>query len=122
MLSAQENPYVKMSGKPYAVYSDTLEKITYVDVWLRNSVWVAQNAAMMREASKITKNKKWELEADFFELKYHYHYTIADGWKEFFGNIVADIVTGIVETQLITSLVVYPNPTHNQLSIRNYEC
>jgi hypothetical protein len=44
-------------------------------------------------------------------------YEAADGWKEFFGNIVADIAVGIVETQLITSLVVYPNPTKGELTI-----
>ena len=72
ILSAQENPFLKMTKEPYSHYCDILEEELYKDIELRDSVWAAQTAAQMREAAKISKNKKWLLEADYFEVTYRF--------------------------------------------------
>jgi len=71
-VSAQENPFLKMAGKPYAEYYSELENSAYVNRELRDSEWAAKTAALMREAGKVSKDKKWLLEADYFELKYEF--------------------------------------------------
>ena len=70
VTQAQEstNPFIKMAGRPYADYFDELDKIAYLDRGdSLDSLWVVQVAGQMREAAKISKNKKWLLEADYFE-------------------------------------------------------
>jgi len=71
-LKGQENPFVKMAGQPFATYIDSLEQIVYNNIGRYNQSQAEQTAAQMREAAKITKNKKWNIEADYFELLYRY--------------------------------------------------
>ena len=71
-LSAQENPFIKIAGEPFSQYFESLEKNIYLNIQNRDSVWIMNTASQMREAGKISKNKKWMLEADFFESFYHF--------------------------------------------------
>ena len=76
-VAAQDNSFIKMAGKPFAAYCDELQKVLYdwapyTDADARS--WATQTAAQLRETGKMTKDKRWELEADFFELKFeHFH-------------------------------------------------
>ena len=69
---AQENPFLKMTTKNYADYCFELNRIAYINVGIRDEISVKQTVIQMREAAKISKNKKWEIEADFCEIFYRF--------------------------------------------------
>ena len=71
-LEAQENPFIEMADKPYFQYFEYLEGKIYRNLEQRDSVWAKHTVAQMREAAKISKNKKWKLEADFCEGMYRF--------------------------------------------------
>jgi len=71
-ISAQENPFIEMANKPYADYCHKLAKTVYIGIEQNDLQWVEQTAAQMREAAKISKNKKWVLEADMLEMEYRF--------------------------------------------------
>jgi AraC-like DNA-binding protein len=80
----RENPFVEMARQPYAAYCHKLdcyhslspEEPIYKDCHLHDPAWIEQTAAQMREAGKLTGNKKWMIEADYVTLIYHYFRTI----------------------------------------------
>ncbi|GHV56797.1 hypothetical protein FACS1894182_04100 [Bacteroidia bacterium] len=63
-----------MAHKPYSAYADSLEKYNPHIITDKDSAWATQTAQQMREAAQVSGDKRWELEADFFELLYNYHY------------------------------------------------
>jgi tetratricopeptide (TPR) repeat protein len=65
-VSAQENPFLKMAGISYSEYCHELGRILYG--MGHDDIWTKPIAAQLRETSKITKEKKWELEADLLLL------------------------------------------------------
>jgi len=67
-LSAQENPFLKMAGKPYHEYYQELDETAYSDAECKDSLQYKQKVLQMREVAKITKEKKWALEADYLEI------------------------------------------------------
>jgi AraC-like DNA-binding protein/tetratricopeptide (TPR) repeat protein len=70
--AAQENPFLKMAGKPYAEYYRELREIAYIDRELRDAAWAEKTAVAMREVGKVKNDKKWLLEADFFQQEYNF--------------------------------------------------
>ena len=62
---AQENPFLNMATKNYADYCFELNKLAYINTGIRDEMSVNQITTQMREVAKISKNKKWEIEADF---------------------------------------------------------
>ena len=71
-LSAQENPFIQMAGEPYINYFEYLEGKIYRGIEQRDSMWAKQVVAQIREAAKVSKNKKWTLEAEFCESTYQF--------------------------------------------------
>ncbi|GHV21332.1 hypothetical protein FACS1894174_04590 [Bacteroidia bacterium] len=63
-----------MAHKPYSAYADSLEKYNPHIITDKDSAWATQTAQQMREAAQVSGDKRWELEAGFFELLYNYHY------------------------------------------------
>ncbi|MDR2584729.1 MAG: helix-turn-helix domain-containing protein [Prevotellaceae bacterium] len=74
-IKAQENPFVQMANQSFADYICVLEQIAYQDIELHDSTYARLLAAQMRNAAKLSNNKKWQLEADYFELLYHFSRT-----------------------------------------------
>ena len=70
VVAAQDNPFIGMATRPYSSYCFELNRTVYMEICMQDSLWKAQVAAQMREAAEVTKNRKWSLEADFFELMY----------------------------------------------------
>ena len=70
VLHAQDNPFLEFANEPYSFYYEKLEELLYNDIESHDSDWAAQTAAHLRETAKKTKNKKWALEADYFEIVY----------------------------------------------------
>ena len=71
-LSAQENPFIEMADNPYSQYFEYLEGKVYRNIEQRDSMWAKHIVAQMREAAKLSKNKKWRLEADFCEAMFRF--------------------------------------------------
>ncbi|MCL2073928.1 MAG: AraC family transcriptional regulator [Marinilabiliaceae bacterium] len=71
-VSAEENPFIEMDDKPYNQYFEYLEGNIYREIEERDSIWVNHIVAQMREAAKVSKNKKWTHEADFCEGMYRF--------------------------------------------------
>ena len=71
-VAAQENPFIQMAGEPYSRYFEYLEGKVYRNIEQRDLMWVKHTVAQMREAAKVSKNKKWTLEADFCEAMYRF--------------------------------------------------
>jgi len=67
----ENNPFIPMTHKPYAEYADSLERYNphIVD---EGAEWAVRTAAQMREAAKASGDRRWELEAEFFEFLYPY--------------------------------------------------
>ncbi|GHT29798.1 hypothetical protein AGMMS49574_07560 [Bacteroidia bacterium] len=64
-----------MTRKPYSAYTDSLEKYFAQPAFEQNdSAWAAETAQQMREAAQVSGDKRWELEADFFEFLYNYYH------------------------------------------------
>ncbi|WP_295940591.1 AraC family transcriptional regulator [uncultured Alistipes sp.] len=72
-LSAQDNPFIAMAGKPYASYCEELELSIWKNIDRREPEWIGQTADQMREAARITGSRKWMLEAALLEADYRYH-------------------------------------------------
>lgn len=72
----EDNPFLAMARENYAEYSEELRKKVYLDIDLRDSVWATQTAVQMREAARISGNKKWILEATLFEADYRFYRSI----------------------------------------------
>jgi len=71
-VSAQENPFIIMATKNYGDYCFDLNKIAYINTGALDSVQINQIAQQMREAAKVSNNKKWMLEADYFEIRHRF--------------------------------------------------
>ena len=69
-VRADDNPFIRMATEAYADYCRELEQTAYINREMRDTLWMKQVAGQMREADKVSKNKKWALEADFFEQLY----------------------------------------------------
>ncbi|GHV50084.1 hypothetical protein FACS1894181_10170 [Bacteroidia bacterium] len=63
-----------MTRKPYSAYADSLEKYNPHIITEKDSAWAMQTAQQMREAAQVSGDKRWELEACFFEFLYNYYY------------------------------------------------
>ena len=75
-VRAQENPFIQMAGEPYSSYFEYLDRNIYQVIDRRDAAEAALVAAWMREAAKISKNKKWQLEADFYEESYRFSHEV----------------------------------------------
>jgi len=75
-VRAQENPFIQMAGEPYSSYFEYLDKYIYKLVDRQDAAEAARIAAQMREAAKISKNRKWLLEADFYEESYRFSHEV----------------------------------------------
>ncbi len=65
-LSAQENPFLNMAGKPYRAYYDDLRRqLAGIDSTTPEEAAVI--AARMRQAAQQSGEKRWMLEADYYE-------------------------------------------------------
>ena len=71
-LAVQENPFLKMAGKPYSEYYEELGEAAYRHSAPRNLLYMKQITIQIRETAKMTKDKKWLLEADYCEIIDHY--------------------------------------------------
>ncbi|MDR0835276.1 MAG: hypothetical protein LBN11_01675, partial [Tannerella sp.] len=69
---SQDNPFIQMTRKPYSEYADSLEKYNPQINTEKDLAWAMQTAQQMREAAQVSGDKRWDLEADFFELLYNY--------------------------------------------------
>ena len=61
-----------MAGKPYTTYADSLDRNVYKEIDLRDSTWVLQTVAQMREAARLSGDRKWILEASLVEADYKF--------------------------------------------------
>jgi len=94
VAKAQDNPFVKMAGKPYSEYGDELEVLLYKPAPYtdKDTIWAEQIVAQLHEVAVISKEKKWELEADFFALQYYF---IRDEKSHTYNKIQKDSLTEI---------------------------
>lgn len=75
-LEALDNPYIAMAKKNYAFYSEDLENNVYKNIYRHDFLWASRTITQMREAAHISGNKKWMLEALFFEAYHRYSRTL----------------------------------------------
>ena len=68
----RDNPFIAMADKPFAVYHHELTQLAYSYIESRDADEAAVIAEQFRQVAKVSKNKKWLLEADFFTIEHHY--------------------------------------------------
>ena len=81
-ISAKENPFMQMAGKPYAEYSEDLYN-EFLKMSLLDTIESRKIISQIGAVVKKTGSEEWKLIADFFEVELHWRKSMIYGDKQF---------------------------------------